>query len=189
MDEALCKLEERLRLLRPKGETTVLESALEKLVRQSIHDPDQLERLRLDPGQCLGDLGIALSPEQVIHLHQEVAGEAHLVLPLGEIHREDLTPEIIRILARAKTDLGFAASLVEDPRRTIEEEFHWRLPGSVQIFVHQNQVNCLHVVLPWDSPTGELTDQELDLVAGAGPSPVWWRRIVKPANGVNGVGG
>jgi hypothetical protein len=61
------------------------------------------------------------------------------------------------LAARALQDPDFRARLLEDPKRTIEEEIELHFPATLSIKIHEEKLNELHVVLPIDLETlGEL---------------------------------
>jgi hypothetical protein len=54
------------------------------------------------------------------------------------------------LAARAREDPEFRERLIADPRRAIESEIGLSFPASVEISVHEERMNHLHVVLPVD---------------------------------------
>lgn len=63
----------------------------------------------------------------------------------------------IHLARRALQDPDFRARLLEDPKRTIEEEIELHFPATLSIRIHEEKLNELHVVLPVDLETlGEL---------------------------------
>jgi hypothetical protein len=76
-----------------------------------------------------------------------------------------------RIAARANEDSGFRARLLVDPVGVIESEFSVDLPSSLEVRVHEDSLECVHVVL---SPSSELEREELAAIAGGGGT-AWGR--------------
>jgi hypothetical protein len=60
----------------------------------------------------------------------------------------------VRLAARAKADPDFRERLLADPKATIEAELGLRFPALVQISVHEEKTNHLHIVLPIELLTG-----------------------------------
>ncbi len=71
------------------------------------------------------------------------------------------------LMRRAATDAAFRRGLLEDPRRTLQQEFDIALPEGFNIRFVENQGADLTLVLP-DPPdeAGALSDADLEFVAG-----------------------
>lgn len=77
--------------------------------------------------------------------------------------------EIIdQIMDRASRDLDFRQRLLIDPKTTIYEELGVRVPASYKLrFIEKDRDTDALVVLPdYQDPSGELSDDELEAVAG-----------------------
>ena len=76
-----------------------------------------------------------------------------------------------RLINRSLEDDEFRQRLLDDPKGTIEHELGRRFPESIEVRVVEESTETIYLVLPSASPTGqggELSDQELDAVAGGG---------------------
>jgi len=76
-----------------------------------------------------------------------------------------------RLVQRSLQDEDFRQRLLEDPRATMEQELGVRLPAEVQVQAVEETAETIYLVLPSASPLGEggeLSDRELEAVAGAG---------------------
>jgi hypothetical protein len=87
--------------------------------------------------------------------------------------------EIIeQIMDRASYDLDFRQRLLVDPKTTIYEELGVRVPASYKVrFIEKDRDIDSLVVLPdYQDPSGELSDDDLEAVAGGnGPDdPLGW---------------
>ena len=79
--------------------------------------------------------------------------------------RRDMEADII---ARALKDEGFARELRADPRAAIGREVG-KLPEGIEVKLVEETPDTLYLVLPARlSPGRQLSDAELDQVAGAG---------------------
>ena len=67
---------------------------------------------------------------------------------------------------RQSADPAFADSLVADPRAAISELIGVELSSGFVIDVHRESLAHLHIVIPFMNTTGELADEDLELVAG-----------------------
>jgi hypothetical protein len=71
-----------------------------------------------------------------------------------------------KIIARAWRDPAFKAKLLADPHAALKDA-GVSVPAGVTVKVVENTDTHVHLVLP-PKPTGDLSDAELDKVAGGG---------------------
>ena len=69
-----------------------------------------------------------------------------------------------KVVARTWRDAAFKAKLLADPQATLKEA-GVAVPAGVKVTVVENTAQHFHLVLP-PKPTGELSDEALDGVAG-----------------------
>jgi Nitrile hydratase, alpha chain len=75
------------------------------------------------------------------------------------------------LVQRSLEDDSFRQRLLDDPKGTIEQEVGSRLPEDVEVKVVEESAQTIYLVLPSASAVGEggeLSDQELEVVAGGG---------------------
>jgi hypothetical protein len=80
------------------------------------------------------------------------------------------------LAARARQDPDFRERLLQDPKGTIEAEIRMKFPSALQIEVHEEKMNQLHVVLPIDLLTGK--DLMGGLAAGTVDDAPFWKRVL-----------
>lgn len=85
-----------------------------------------------------------------------------------------------RILTKAAEDGAFRARLIADPKGAIAAETGQTIPDGFDVVVHEDAATTAHLVLP---PSPELTDAELEMVAGAGNL---WQNSMPSHMGGNG---
>jgi Nitrile hydratase, alpha chain len=76
-----------------------------------------------------------------------------------------------RLVERSLQDESFRQRLLEDPKAAVEEELGTQLPEDVRVQAVEETAETIYLVLPSASPVGEggeLSDLELEAVAGAG---------------------
>lgn len=78
-----------------------------------------------------------------------------------EMNRQQIEAHLI---AKAERDPAFRRSLLSEPRATLENELGLQLPAGFKVRIEEESADCLYLVLP--PPVGELSDLELDAVAG-----------------------
>jgi hypothetical protein len=81
------------------------------------------------------------------------------------------------LVQRSMEDEDFRQRLLDDPKGAVEQELGSRLPEGVEVRAVEESAQIIYLVLPSASPLGqggELSDQELDEVAGGGESDNPW---------------
>jgi len=77
-----------------------------------------------------------------------------------------------KLVERNLQDESLRQRLLADPKGTMEEELGTRLPDEVQVIAVEETADTIYLVLPSSSPLGgeggELSDEELQTVAGGG---------------------
>ena len=82
-----------------------------------------------------------------------------------------------QLIDKATTDKGFRASLIADPKSTIQEELKVTIPAAFEIDVLEDGPTKAHLVLP---PSAELSEADLKQAAGASGSEAYqyfWRLL------------
>ena len=81
------------------------------------------------------------------------------------------------LVQRSMEDEDFRQRLLDDPKGAVEQELGSRLPEGVEVREVEESAQIIYLVLPSASPLGqggELSDQELDEVAGGDESDNPW---------------
>jgi hypothetical protein len=88
----------------------------------------------------------------------------------------------LQLIEKAWKDEAFRQALRSDPRGAVEKTLGSKLPAGLQVKLVEETADTFYLVLPANpdrAPTGQLTDQRLDAVAGgdldavAGGDSVW----------------
>jgi hypothetical protein len=77
------------------------------------------------------------------------------------------------IVAKALADPDFKAALLQDPKKTLSDSFGVEIPEGFTIHVVEETEQSAYIVLPraraaGGEPPSELSEEELDAVAGGG---------------------
>ena len=80
-----------------------------------------------------------------------------------------------RLIEKSVQDDAFRQRLIEDPKGAVEQELGTRLPEEVRVVAVEETADTIYLVLPSTSMAGaeggELSDRELESVAGGGWIP------------------
>ena len=71
-----------------------------------------------------------------------------------------------QVVARAAVDEDFRARFVEDPKKLVLDEYGIAMPDSVNVEVHENSADTVHVVL---EANPALSEMELQGATGGSP--------------------
>ena len=90
-----------------------------------------------------------------------------------------------RLTAKAREDEAFKQTLLSDPKAVIAGELGREFPAGLEIEVLEETATKIYLVLPAKSSEGELSDAQIEAIAGGGlaPSPFRARRASKSAYG------
>ncbi len=71
-----------------------------------------------------------------------------------------------RIRENIASDPGFRKALIDNPRTAVSSLLGVTLPEMVNIEVHEESLAHIHLVLPASTSTSELSESDLEMVAG-----------------------
>ncbi len=76
------------------------------------------------------------------------------------------------LIEKTMKDPDFRKRLLENPKAVIEDEIGVKIPGSVNIKIVEEDLKSVYLILPCiqaETDETELTESELDMVAGGEP--------------------
>jgi hypothetical protein len=92
--------------------------------------------------------------------------------------RQGLAKRYGQLVARAWGDEAFKARLLAEPATALAE-YGVELPPGLEVRVHADTATLVHLALP-PAPPEELSDEQLDAVAGAGGTTTTYCQCVPP---------
>lgn len=147
--------------------------AISQVMQRAMTDESVRERALRDPSGALRDAGLS-GGVNVRFVERAEGVDAVIPLParaedinLGEVSGEE--SRIFRpVLERAASDADFRQRAVRDPRAAIREVSGSDLPGhvNIQFYDQPSDVDAVLVLPPLVEEAGELSEAELEAVAG-----------------------
>ena len=90
---------------------------------------------------------------------------------MAERTRKDIEAQII---AKTWLDRAYKQELLENPKAVVSREFGAEVPADITIKVIEEDAKTLYLVLPMKPPAGELSEEQLQAVAGGGLGDIYW---------------
>ena len=73
-----------------------------------------------------------------------------------------------RIAHKAATDAAFRQALISNPKATLSKELGVPVPDGIKVHVVEDSADTVHLVLPPRQGSRQLSESELQAVAGGG---------------------
>ncbi|PKK88463.1 MAG: hypothetical protein CVV64_18610 [Candidatus Wallbacteria bacterium HGW-Wallbacteria-1] len=121
-----------------------------------------------NPDKTLRDAGITIFEGKEIRVYENDALNLHYTLLDRETDLRDfekIDRRFISIQEKVWEDDDFKTKLLADPNAVISEVFG-SLPENLTIHMHENKGNTINFILPALNATDELSDGDLEMVAG-----------------------
>ena len=137
-------------------------------------------RFLSEPKSVLTEIGIGVPDLITLEVHEDTATVRNFVLPVSVSEEDETTasnPLFRKAIAKAHADANFKTQLRQNPKSAIAELTGENLPEDLDICVYENTSNLKHLVIFVDSASEELSERELEAVAGGVsiiklPSPI-----------------
>jgi hypothetical protein len=140
----------------------------EELSQRLQHDEEFKQRFLSDPKSMLTEIGVKIPDSVRIIVHEDSLLVRNFVIPVmsqgNDLNVSD--PLFKKVLQKAKDDENFKTQLLQHPKAVIEKFIGEDLPDSITICIHEDTPTLRNLVISTILSTEELTDQELEAVAG-----------------------
>jgi hypothetical protein len=142
------------------------------LMQRLVKDPDFREQIKNNPRETLKLNKVELPEGIDVEVHEDDPTTIHSVLPVeGDEKQLEVAkranPVAAKVWEAAWSDPDYKRRLFSEPRAAFKELTNLSPPESMKLVPLENTRDKLHIVLPYLSPaTGELSDSELEMVAG-----------------------
>ncbi len=131
------------------------------------NNPSKLDEFRNDPKKYLLSIGENIPTDAEVVAHIDTNSDRNFVLPESDSILPSGDNYILNIIRKALKDASFKNQLLNNTASALAAN-NLRVPDGVNIHVYENQKNLFHVVVPFNPASGELSDTDLESVAGGG---------------------
>jgi hypothetical protein len=139
---------------------------VEQVLQQIWTDDATKRKLQVNPAAFLRDFGIEIPPSVKVELHEDSLSVKNFVIPESiDTSAPKSADPVIGLVQRALSDSAFKQKLMSNPKATVRE-MGIAVPDAIDIRVFQNTKDTLHLVLPTNPADAELSDADLEAVAG-----------------------
>lgn len=128
------------------------------------------KRLITEPKPVLKEFGLQIPDSKSVQIHENTPTLMNIILPEkppGDMPASN--DPVAKTMQRAWSDPAFKARLLADPKETAAE-MGIRVPDAVNLKLWENTPSVEHLVLPMNPAVTELSDADLEAVAGGGLS-------------------
>jgi ABC-type oligopeptide transport system substrate-binding subunit len=137
---------------------------------QRLQSNEEFKQRFIDsPKEILADFGIKIPDSVAVRVHEDTVRVKNLVIPVRSgVENENTAsnPLFRKAIALAFADENYKAQLLQNPKAALSELTEESLPADLEIRVHENSSTLRHLVIFVDSVGEELSEVELEAVAG-----------------------
>ena len=135
------------------------------IIQAIWNDPEEYQAFLEDPKQYLLEQGQEIPEDTEVNVYEDTPSLRHFLLPAEGTQLPQGDELFLRIAKRAQEDAEFKAELLENPK-TVAQQMRIVIPDGLKIKVLENKPDEINVIVPFNSASGELSDADLEAVAG-----------------------
>lgn len=137
----------------------------QEILQHLWENPTSREEFLSKPKAYLEQQGQEIPENVKVFAHAETPSQRYFILPPDGTEVPESDNAEVKIIRRALNDSAFKALLFKNPQAAAKE-MGTDAPDSITFEVLQNSENEIHLVLPVNPSDTELSDADLEAVAG-----------------------
>ncbi|MEA5627197.1 NHLP leader peptide family RiPP precursor [Nostoc sp. UHCC 0251] len=143
----------------------------QEVIARVWSDESLKTKLLNNPKSVLAEYGLEFPNSVEVQVHEDTSSLMNYVLPQASeipqgVDLEEVEPVAGKVMKLALADETFKTKLLSDPKPAIAQAMGLMLPMSLEIRVYEDTPTVKHLVLPVNPFNSELSDADLELVAG-----------------------
>jgi hypothetical protein len=144
---------------------------VQEVIARVWSDESLKTKLLNNPKSVLVKYGLEFPDCVEVQVHENTHSLMNYVVPQASeipqgVDLEEIEPMAGKVMKMALADEAFKTKLLSDPKSAIKEAMGLMLPESLEIRVYEDTPTVKHLVLPVNPFNSELSDADLELVAG-----------------------
>ena len=140
-----------------------------EVIQAIWNDPEEHQAFLANPKKYLLEQGQEIPKDTEVKAYEDTPSLRHFLLPSKGTQLPGEDEPFLQIAKRAMEDSEFKAELLKNPR-TVAQEMGIAIPDGLEIKILDNKPDEINVIVPFNSASGELSDADLEAVAGGKPS-------------------
>ena len=144
-----------------------IQEALERV----WNDESLKNNLLSNPKLVLAEFGLEFPKSVEVQVHENTPSLVNYVIPQPSeiptgVDLEAQDPVAGKLIKTAFANQAFKAKLLKEPKLAIAEATGTELPNSLMVRIYEDTPTLKHLVLPVNPASEELSDAELEAIAG-----------------------